>query len=240
MSLSEKLRSCADAEISDQSEPERAGQRTGERPSRSLAPVQTTAHEIDRDRISDHYAAQLRETACAAFLYSSMAGVFQQVDTNAFKTFRDRLLADAGNPSDPIEVMIVEQVALAHMNVGRLQFKSATSDSLEASKVYGDLATRLMGEFRRSCLALQAYRLSARQLSFTTGEAKHIPGVATGGPAGETSQGAEKDPSDSKLVSNEKTDDGEEIVPFRPEEPKTCCGRPSERSEAPGSIARRA
>ena len=89
-----------------------------------------------------HYATQLRETSGAAFLYATMSDLFQQADTTAFKLFRDQLLADAGNPSDPIEIMMIEQIALAHMNVGWLQFRSATAGTADAAKIYGGMATR--------------------------------------------------------------------------------------------------
>ena len=61
---------------------------------------------------AQHYAVQLREQAGAVFLYASMAGLFQQMDGDAFKLYRDQLLADSGNPSDPIEIMMIEQIAL--------------------------------------------------------------------------------------------------------------------------------
>ena len=64
-----------------------------------------------------------RETAGPVFMYASMAGIFQQMDLAAFQFYRDRLMADSGNPTDPIEVMMIEQIALAHMNIGRQQFQ---------------------------------------------------------------------------------------------------------------------
>jgi hypothetical protein len=123
-------------------------------------PVRMTASEV-----SDHFASQLRDTAAAAFLFSSMAGTFTQADTAAFRKFRDQLLADAGGPTDPIEIMMIEQIVLAHMNIGRLQFRSSTAESVELARGYGGMATQLLAEFRRTCLALQAFRLSARQLA---------------------------------------------------------------------------
>ena len=87
-----------------------------------------------------------------------MGGTFPQIDAYAFKKYRDRLLADCGNPTDPIEVMMIEQIALAHMNIGRLQFNSATAKSIEAARAYGSMATQLLGEFRRTALAVKSYR----------------------------------------------------------------------------------
>src|SRR5438270_403136 len=95
------------------------------------------------------------------FLYASMAGTLPQLNAQDFKAFRDRLVADCGDPADPIAVMLIEQIALAHLNIGRLQYKSANAGSLEEARAYGGLATQLLGEFRRTALALQAYRLAA-------------------------------------------------------------------------------
>jgi len=110
------------------------------------------------DEAADHYAGQLAETSASAFMYFTMAGVFRQADSLAYKLFRDRLLVECGSPTDPIEIMLIEQLALAHLNTGRLHFKSATADGLEAARTYGALAIALAGEFRRGALALKAYR----------------------------------------------------------------------------------
>ena len=80
----------------------------------------------------------------------------------AYKKYRDQLVADCGGPSDPVEVMLIEQLALAHLNAGRLHFRAANAESLEGARVYGGLAVLLQGELRRTALALKAYR-SQRQ-----------------------------------------------------------------------------
>src|SRR2546421_179092 len=84
-----------------------------------------------------------------------MAWVFRQANALAFKRFRDKLLADCGGP---VEVMLVEQLALAHLNTCRLHYKSATADCLESARAYGALAIALAGEVRRTALAVKAYR----------------------------------------------------------------------------------
>ena len=78
------------------------------------------------DEAADHYAGHLAETSASAFMYFSMAGagLFRQTDALAYKKFRDRLLADCGSPTDPIEVMLIEQLALAHLNTGRLHHQA--------------------------------------------------------------------------------------------------------------------
>jgi hypothetical protein len=185
---------------------------------------------------SDHYAAQLRETAGAVFLYTTMAGIFQQMDCYAFKSYRDRLVADCGDPADPIEVMMIEQVALAHMNIGRLWFKSAHAGSIEEARAYGGMATQLLAEFRRTSLALQTLRLTAGHAGGAAA-GRALPGAAGAGPVAAPTSPAQKNPPDDELVSTEASDHGDGTVPFPAEGPEAGGRRAPERAEAPRAIA---
>ena len=115
------------------------------------------AHTCAQDR-----ASQIRETAAAAFLYTTMASFFTNVAAPAYRAFRDRLIADCGSPDDPIEVMLIEQLMLAHFNTGRLHYRSATASGLDEARAYATAAVNLASEFRRGALALKAYREPAR------------------------------------------------------------------------------
>ena len=173
----------------------------------------------DPDPVSDNIANHLRETAAPVFMYASMAGILQQTDLAGFKVYRDRLVADCGSPTDPIEVMLIEQIALAHMNIGRLQFSSATARSIEAARAFGAMATQLLGEFRRTALASRRFRLSSGRDRVTPASAAGIT------------------PLDSKLVSTEESDHGDGTVPFPAEKPEEGGRRASERAEAQRTIA---
>jgi hypothetical protein len=70
-----------------------------------------------------------------------------------------RTLEAAGSPSDPIERMLIEQICLAHHNIGRLHVKAATADNPEEARVSLGAAALLTGEFRRCVLALKSYRV---------------------------------------------------------------------------------
>jgi hypothetical protein len=54
--------------------------------------------------------------------------------------------------------MMLEQLALAHFRIGQLQVNAGRSNGTEATKTYNAAASRLLGEFRRTALALCAYR----------------------------------------------------------------------------------
>jgi len=107
---------------------------------------------------SEHFAAHLHETSASAYLYCSMAQVFREVGPESYKSYLLKILNDAGNPTDPIERMLIEQICLAHHNVGRLYAKAASAEQLEAERVYLGAAALLTGEFRRSITTLKNYR----------------------------------------------------------------------------------
>ncbi len=178
------------------------------------------------DETSDHDAAHLADAGASAFMSFSLAGVFRQADALAYKKFRDRLLADCGNPTDPVEIMMVEQLALAHLNVGRLHFKSATAEDLESARTYGALAIGLAGEFRRTALALRSYRVKPQAV--ITVQPTEVPGVAA---APDSSPGQEG--GGDELGSNEEVpDDGGATIPL----PESAAGRG--RPAEPGQAAR--
>src|SRR5262249_2986320 len=114
---------------------------------------------------AEHYAGHLRETAASMFNFATMAPALKGIEMPAYKIYRDRLLADCGGPTAPLEVMIIEQLSMAHVSLGLLSCRTTNAGSPEAVKVYSGAAARLMGEFRRSALALQAYRAASRQLA---------------------------------------------------------------------------
>jgi hypothetical protein len=77
--------------------------------------------------------------------------------SSAYRVFLERLIQDAGNPSDPVQRMMLEQLALAHFRIGQLQVQASHAESNEGVKLYNSAASRLQGEFRRTALALHAY-----------------------------------------------------------------------------------
>ncbi len=107
---------------------------------------------------NEHYANHLRDSTTSLFMFCSMSQTLKDVEIGAYRLFRDRLVVDCGSPTDPIEVMLIEQLALAHLNVGQLHHKGATAGSVECAGVYLAAGARLMAEFRRSALCSKEYR----------------------------------------------------------------------------------
>lgn len=89
------------------------------------------------------------------------------VESAGFAAYRDQILRDAGNPADPLERMLLEQAALAHLHIGLLHAKAAAAETADSAKVYLGAACRMQSEFRRLALALNELRSPPKQKSFT-------------------------------------------------------------------------
>jgi hypothetical protein len=138
---------------------------------------------------TEHYAGHLKDSAAALFLFAGMKNLLKDVDLESYRRFRDRLLHDYGSPTDPITIMLVEQIVMAHMNIGLLYYKASTAGSVECSSSYLAAAARLLGELRRTALALPLYIEGALRLK--QGEAQ-------------VEESSEKNRSDSELDKSGK------------------------------------
>jgi hypothetical protein len=103
-------------------------------------------------------AAQVLREQLFAALMADALGYNDPFDGQAAKTYLERLLEDAGRPRDPIERMMLEQLAVAHFRIAQLHVRAQKAQGVEAAKLYNAAAARLLGEFRRTALALRAYR----------------------------------------------------------------------------------
>jgi len=128
-------------------------------PPASPPPAEPTIEEIIAQQ-----AVNLKDVTGAAQLYIAVtSSIAPDISTAAFKIYREKLLEQAGSPTDPIEIMLIEQIALAHFHIGRLHLKSCSTAQAQLAVAFADAATRLTAEFRRSALALEDYR--AKQIA---------------------------------------------------------------------------
>jgi hypothetical protein len=105
------------------------------------------------------FAHNIKHMSGPAYLAATAGYVTgNKIPPEAFRVYLDRLLRDSGNPSDPIERMLIEQIALAHHAIGRHQTRAANAQSPNEGKTYSAAATALLGEFRRLTLTLKKYR----------------------------------------------------------------------------------
>jgi hypothetical protein len=113
-------------------------------------------------RTPQEKAEHLRQLADSFFLQASMRSRDGPIfDVHTFKVYMDELLKRSGASDDPIEQMLVYQLAQAHFAIGRLHVRSSGSRGTVEAVAYVAAAARLMAEFRRTSLALEAYREAA-------------------------------------------------------------------------------
>jgi hypothetical protein len=197
-------------------------------PPNELAPFQREARIV-------------RELAVSSALHQVLA-LGQHTSPPGTKVYLDEMIRDCGQPSDPIEAMLVQQCAIAHHQIAGLQAKSASAKSLAEIKVYNGAACQLLGELRRLTLALKKYRepTAARHVTVVrqqnvaqNQQVAYLDGQAgSSQPAAQTAQ----NPSYSKLGSNKILDH----VPNQPFNPQfeTSRSRQEELVPAAGLHAR--
>ena len=74
------------------------------------------------------------------------------------RVYLDDLVRESGNPSDPVEIMLLEQLAMCHQYSIQMQALSKKAEGIEAIELYLSGAARLSSEFRKTALALKEYR----------------------------------------------------------------------------------
>ncbi len=147
--------------------PKRRKNRTTSDPAPPVEPQTTDAgksSDKQQAALTKALAQQLRDMSGAAYLYGSHAKfVGEGISTDAYVQYIRQFIADCGAPRDPLEGMLLEQLALTHHSIGRLLARSGMTCQAEESTGYAVAAARLAGEFRRSALALSEYRARAYQ-----------------------------------------------------------------------------
>ena len=120
-------------------------------PAEELTPEQKVMVRLNRK------ATIIRDLAFPAAM-SAAVPVAKSIGTAAHKAYQDWFVRMAGNPSDPVEIVLLQQITLAHHRVALLHAQAEQTKSYEATKIYSTAATRLTGEVRRLALALKQYR----------------------------------------------------------------------------------
>lgn len=93
-----------------------------------------------------------------ALALSRIVGFNHYVNGLGCVVFMDQVFQDAGNPEDPVERILLEQVAFQHLLGTHLHGVAETVGGLEAQRLYHEIGVRVGGECRKTALALQTYR----------------------------------------------------------------------------------
>ena len=104
--------------------------------------------------------AKIVSEMSAAGVLSVVVGTNLQnaVRPAGFKIYRDDFLKASGAPEDPLEVVMLEQIAVAHHRILALHAEAARAETAEMIEVLNAAATKLAAELRRLCLAVREYR----------------------------------------------------------------------------------
>jgi hypothetical protein len=195
-------------------------------------------------QLFENQARAIEETFAGAILASGLTKSYAKVfDSNAFKVYRDRYLKAAGDPKDPVEIMLLEEIMWAHFSIGCLYSSVALLDEPEKIGMLTSASARLMAEVRRTSLALREYRSPVTPKQVTVVEQQNIAGgdqqvALMHGTSAESVP--EKTTPDTELTSKpEKALSYEPpAVQFIPESAEGRCGQ-KEPVEAPPAKCRR-
>jgi hypothetical protein len=107
----------------------------------------------------EQQAGALHTFAPGAYLYGVTGAVLgPSMKVPGCQVYLDELTREAGSTTDPIEQMMVQQLVWAYHAIGVLHVQAGSSKRAAEVTAYHAAVARLMAEFRRSSLALKAYR----------------------------------------------------------------------------------
>lgn len=109
-------------------------------------------------------AQSLEHKAAGIYLALSIDKTIRKATPEgSFQRYLETLLAEYGSPTDPVERMLIEQLAIVHHVIGRLHAQANYAASPEEAEVHLGSAARLTAEMRRTALALRQYRQGPAQ-----------------------------------------------------------------------------
>lgn len=114
------------------------------------------------------YVERLHHLSGVASLLSEFQDLFKsEIPLQAFDVYLNQTLEAAGQPTDPILRMLIEQYVAANHKIGRLNRMSAIATSVEVARAYDASSVALLGEMRRLALSIKAYREPTSQTHVT-------------------------------------------------------------------------
>jgi hypothetical protein len=114
----------------------------------------------DDPRVTKAFSENLRTMGAGIYLYAGSHRLFDQLTSASFVRYTQGIVQDAGDPSDPLERLLVEQLIQISHAASRLLVKASLVGSAEGSALLHATAARLFGEYRKGLLALREYRTS--------------------------------------------------------------------------------
>jgi hypothetical protein len=85
-----------------------------------------------------------------------------------------RFITDAGDTKDPVLRVLLEQLAMAHLRLAKLNVEGSKAQGVEVHKVLNAAAARLLSEIRKLALAIKTYREPAASKSFAVIQQQNV------------------------------------------------------------------
>jgi|GEM_PF-4667006 len=131
-------------------------QTTNEKPTSSQS--SSTPEQTIHPRFTPEQQSLVVKKVIAPAALAAAMGVENKIETSGCRVYLDDLVRESGDPSDPVEIMLLEQTAMCHFLSMKLQSKASGVEGTEAIELYLSGAARLSSEFRKTALALKEYR----------------------------------------------------------------------------------
>ena len=116
----------------------------------SSAPEQST-------RSSAEQAYAVKQAVAPAML-ATVLGVENTIGVSGYRVYLDELIRDSGNPTDRVEIMLLEQIVVCHHISMQMQIYAKTAQGAESTEMYMVAGSRSSAEFRKTVMALKEYR----------------------------------------------------------------------------------
>ena len=114
-----------------------------------------TPEQSTRSSMEQAYA--VKEAIVPAML-ATVLGVENTIGVSGYRVYLDELIRDSGNPTDRVEIMLLEQIVICHHLSMKMQTLAEKAQGTEAIELYLVAASRLNAEFRKTVMALKEYR----------------------------------------------------------------------------------
>jgi len=119
-------------------------------------------------------AVALRDGLTASYLSQMTGG---QANRAVMTAYMKNFVGDSKHPQDPVERVMLESLALAHVRLGKLQVQADGATTQDSQKILNTAALRFMGEIRKTALAIRQYRQTVVTRQFSV---VHQQNIATG------------------------------------------------------------
>ena len=138
-------------------------------------PAGLTAEEKQEFLKNHGYAYNLKHKLAASYVYAAAATVAgSHLPAESCVVYLNQILDEAGQPKDPVERMLLEQIVMAHHHVGRLHVRATMAESPDHIKAYNAAAANLLRELCQAVVALKKYREPAASKKFTVVKQQNV------------------------------------------------------------------